>query len=106
MQDFEDYLGKKREAHIDSPSIKEKSRESIFNEIDEDGDGNITATELIRWMRSKKLEVDIGNIAAILNFFNGDADGNNSLESIVSVKSNARKSFQESKVLEFLGNLI
>ena len=57
-------------------------------------------------MRSKKLEVDLGDIAAILNFFNGDADGNNSLESFVSPKSNARKSFQGSKVLEFLGNLI
>ena len=57
-------------------------------------------------MRSKKLEVDLGDIAAILNFFNGDADGNTTLENIVSLKSNARKSIQGSKVLEFLGKLI
>ena len=79
---------------------------SLFDEIDEDGDGNITATELIRWMRGKNFEVDLGNIAAILNFFNGDADGNTTLENIVSLKSNARKSIQGSKVLEFLGKLI
>ena len=57
-------------------------------------------------MRGNNFEVDLGNIAAILNFFNGDADGNTTLENIVSLKSNARKSIQGSKVLEFLGELI
>ena len=57
-------------------------------------------------MRGNNFEVDLGNIAAILNFFNGDADGNTTLENIVSPKSNARKSIQGSKVLEFLGKLI
>ena len=57
-------------------------------------------------MRGKNFEVDLGNIAAILNFFNGDADENTNLESIVSLNSNARKSIQGSEVFEFLGNLI
>ena len=57
-------------------------------------------------MRGNNFEVDLGNIAAILNFFNGDADGNTTLENIVSLNSNARKSIQGSKVLEFLGKLI
>ena len=92
--------------HIDSPSIQGKSLTSVRNEIDEDGDGNITATELIRWMRGKNFEVDLGNIAAILSFFNGDADGNTTLKNIVSLNSNARKSIQGSEVFEFLGNLI
>ena len=105
-QDFKDYLSKKREVHIDSPYIKGESLARVFNEIDEDHDGNITDIELIRWMRGNNFEVDLGNIAAILNFFNGDADGNTTLENIVSLKSNARKSIQGSKVLEFLGELI
>ena len=106
MQDFKDYLSKKREAHIVSPSIKGGSLASLLNEIDEEHDGNVTDIELIRWMRGKNFEVDLGNIAAILNFFNGDADGNTILENIVSLKSNARKSIKGSKVLEFLGKLI
>ena len=62
-------------------------------------------------MRGKNFEVDLGNIAAILNFFNGDADGNTTLENIfleceTSKKDLKRKSIQGSKVLEFLGKLI
>ena len=63
-------------------------------------------------MRSKKLEVDLGDIAAILNFFNGDADGNTTLKDIQRklsqrhLKSDARKSIKGSQVLEFLGKLI
>ena len=94
MQDFKDYLGKKR-VHIDTPFIQGKSVTSVKNEIDEDGDGNITATELIRWMRGKNFEVDFGNIAAILSFFNSDADDNATLENISkNLKSNTRKVFK------------
>ena len=63
-------------------------------------------------MRSKKLEVDLGDIAAILNFFNGDADGNTTLKDIQRklsqrhLKSDARKSIKGSKVLKFLGKFI
>ena len=58
-------------------------------------------------MRGKNFEVDLGNIAAILNFFNSDAYGNATLENISkNLKSNASKSFHGSKVLEFLGKLI
>ena len=63
-------------------------------------------------MRSKKLEVDLGDITAILHFFNGDADGNTTLKDIQRkmsqkhLKSDARKSIKGSKVLEFLGKLI
>ena len=106
MQDFKDYLGKKREVHIDSPSIKGGPLAILFDEIDEDHDGNITDIELIRWMRGKNFEVDLGNIAAILNFFNGYTHNNNTLENIVSLNYNERKSIQGSKVLEFLGKLI
>ena len=37
-------------------------------------------------MRCNNFEVDLGNIAAILNFFNGDADGNTNLECVIVVK--------------------
>ena len=63
-------------------------------------------------MRSKKLEVDLGDIAAILNFFNGDADGNTTLKDIQRklsqkhLKSDARKSIKGSQVLKFLGKFI
>ena len=57
-------------------------------------------------MRGKNFEVDLGNIAAILNFFNGGTHGNNTPDNIVSLNYNARKSIQGSKVLEFLGKLI
>ena len=63
-------------------------------------------------MRSKKLEVDLGDIAAILNFFNGDADGNTTLKDIQRklsqrhLKSDARKSIKGSQVLKFLGILV
>ena len=63
-------------------------------------------------MRSKKLEVDLGDIIAILNFFNGDADGNTTLKDIERkmsqkhLKSDARKSIKGSKVLQFLGKVI
>ena len=80
---------------------------SLFDEIDEDGDGNITATELIRWMRGKNFEVGLGNMVAILNFFNSDADDNATLENISkNLKCNASKRFQGSKVLAFLGKFI
>ena len=61
----------KREMHVDSSPIEGKSRTSLFDEIDKDGDGSITDTELIEWMSSENLEIDLGDIAAILNFFNG-----------------------------------
>ena len=79
----------KREMHVDSPPIEGKSRTSLFDEIDKDGDGSITDTELIEWMINKNLEIDLGDIAAILNFFNGDADGNTTLEEIETKGKNS-----------------
>ena len=81
----------KKEMHIDSPPIDGKSRRkiSLFNEIDKDGDGSITDTELIEWMSSKNLEIDLGDIAAILSFFNGEADGNTTLEEIETKGKNS-----------------
>ena len=87
---------------MDIPSIKGGPLANLFNEIDEDHDGNITDIELIRWMRGNNFEVDLGNIAAILSFFNGDADGNTEM----CQKDLKTKSIQGSKVLEFLGELI
>ena len=58
-------------------------------------------------MRGKNFEVDFGNIAAILSFFNSDADDKDTLENISkNLKCNASKRFQGSKVLAFLGKFI
>ena len=63
-------------------------------------------------MRRNNMEVHLGDIAAILNFFNGDEDGNTTPKDIErkmsqkDMKSNGRKSIKGSKVLKLLGKLI
>ena len=64
----------------------------LFSQIDADGNKEVTAVEVTKWLTKNGVEPDFGIVTAIMKYFDVDGDGHITLEEVKS-RTQERKLF-------------
>ena len=55
--------------------------------MDTDGDGCVSAIEVMNWLIKNGVESDFRTVAAIMKYFDSDGDGHITLDELISIRT-------------------